>query len=559
VGRNKKPPRRVIAQRLSAFRALSSNKPLARVHGSHALFVLTECAVWIAMLIYAYGHGGAAVAGIVAVAQLVPAALLAPVAAAASDRRSPVALLTTGYVVQAAGMAATGLAIALRMPIAAYGAAVVASTAVATTRPAQAAIVPSVSVTADELTAANVVAGWLEAAGLAVAGSFVGLLIWLSGLASVFAVCAALAVVAALLVAKLPVPALSPLTAAPSRSVSSLREVLSLVAARRGLRSMLALLTAAATVAGAVDLLIVLLAIKVLGGTQALVGYLNAAYGAGAVVAATVSAMLVGRRLGQPVLGAALLLAGALVALALEPGLAGTIVLLAVIGASGAILGIATRTLLQRSVPPHLISAVFGVVEGLCMAGLAAGALLVPLLLSLGGVSLALAGIAALVPLAVAAFGRSLFRLDAEATVPVVEIALLRSLPLFAELPAQSIERVAAALTAADLHPGAVLIEQGADGDVYYAIAAGEFDVLQDGQHLRTCGRGDGVGEIALLRQIPRSASVIARTTATVYELKREPFLLAVLGHTLTHRRARSIVEARLSPPEQGLDASQTS
>jgi hypothetical protein len=547
------------SRRLAAFRTLSANGHLVRVLIGYALFTITELAVWIAMLIYAYSRGGATLAGLIAVAQLVPAAAAAPIAAVASDRRSPVLLLTTGYIVQAAGMGGTAAAIAARMPVAAYAAAIIASAAVATTRPAQAAVVPAVSVTADQLTAANVVMGWLEAVGLAVAGSFVGVLIWLGGLASVFAVCAGLGAVGALLVARLQVPAMSLPDDQAAESESSLRDALRLVVSRPGLRLMVTLLTGAAALAGALDLLIVIVGINVLDRSQAWVGYLNTAYGAGAVLAATMSVVLVGRRLGKPIVGSALALSAAMAILAVNAGLAATIVLLAVIGASSQLLNVATRTLLQRSVAPHLISRVFGIQEGLYMAGLAVGSLLVPLLVHLGGSTLALIGTAALLPLAALACGRSLLRLDAEAPVPVVEIALLRTLPLFAELPVPAVEGLAAALTPVEVPAGAVLIRQGDEGDAYYAIAAGEFDVVQDDQFLRRCRRGDGVGEIALLHNVPRSASIIARTPATVYELRREPFLTAVLGHAPTRLQASRIAETRLatrdSDPEQAGDA----
>ena len=97
------------------------------------------------------------------------------------------------------------------------------------------------------------------------------------------------------------------------------------------------------------------------------------------------------------------------------------------------------------------------------------------------------------------------------------------------------------------LPAGAVLIRQGEPGDAYYAIAAGELDAVQDGRWLRRLGRGEGVGEIALLRAVPRTATVIARSAATVYELDREPFLTAVLGHAPTLRQAEGITEARLA------------
>ena len=540
------------ARRLRAFRSLAANTALLRVLGGYTLFILTEYSVWIAMLVYAYSRGGATIAGLVALAQLVPAAVLAPVAAAVADRRSPVVLLAGGYVVQAAAMAATAAAVIAGAPLAAYAAAVVASTAVTTTRPAQSTLIPSVAATPDQLTAANVAAGWLEAAGIAMAGLLTGVVISLGGVAAVFAVCAGLGVVAALLVAWLRVSALaSPGERSPGERVpavlTDVAECLLLTVRRPRLRLMLALLTAEAAVVGALDLLFVILAINVLGRSQAWAGYLNLAYGVGALLAATVSAMLVGRRLGGPILVAALVLSGALAALGFGLGLAGTVVLLTVAGASRALLDVASRTLLQRSVPARLLGRVFGVLEGLTMAGLAVGALLVPLLVYLGGSRLALLGVAAVLPLAAVAGGRELFGLDAGARVPVVEIALLRSLPLFAELPAPAIEGLAAALAPVHAPAGTVLIRQGDPGDAYYAIAAGQLDVVQDGRFLRRCGRGDGVGEIALLRTIPRTATVTAHTAATVYALSREPFLTAVCGHAATQRQADRIADARMA------------
>jgi MFS family permease len=536
-------------RRRRAFSSLAGNTALLRVLAAYLLFILTEYAVWIAMLVFAYNRGGTAVAGLVAVAQLAPAAVVAPVAASLSDRRSPVVMLAGGYLAQVAGMAGTAAAIGAGAPLTAYAAAVFASTAVTATRPAQSALIPSLAATPDQLTAANVVAGWLEAAGAAAAGLLVGVLISLAGVGSVFAVCAGLGLVAALLVAGLRA---QPLAAEADADASTanpggVAEGLRLAVRQPRLRLMLALLTADAVVVGALDLLVVILALTVLGRPPSWAGYLEFAFGAGAVLAATVSAVLVGRRLGGPILAAALGFSGALAVVAFGPGLAGTVILLAVAGAGHCLLTVATRTLLQRSVPPRLIGRIFGVLEGFTMAGLAVGALLVPALAHLGGSRLAVLGVAAVLPLAAVAGGRAVFRLDAGTAVPVVEIALLRSLPLFAELPAPAIEGLAAALRPVRLEAGAVLIRQGDPGDAYFAIAAGELDAEQDGHFLGRYGRGDGVGEIALLRAVPRTATVTAHTAATVYQLDRDLFLTAVLGHAPTRRQAEGIATTRLA------------
>src|SRR5215472_7414947 len=179
-------------RRRRAFGSLASNRALLRVLAAYGLFILTEYAVWIAMLVFAYSRGGATMAGLIAVAQLAPAAVVAPMVASLADRRSPVILLGGGYLAQAAAMAGTAAAVSAGAPIAAYAAAVVAATSVTTTRPAQSALIPSVAATPDQLTAANVAAGWLEAAGVATAGLLAGALITAAGVWCVFAVCAGL-------------------------------------------------------------------------------------------------------------------------------------------------------------------------------------------------------------------------------------------------------------------------------------------------------------------------------------------------------------------------------
>src|SRR5256885_1192221 len=329
-------------RRRRAFSSLAGNTALLRVLAAYLLFILTEYAVWIAMLVFAYSRGGTAVAGLVAVAQRAPAAVVAPVAASLADRRSPVVMLTGGYLAQVAGMAGTAAAIGAGAPLAAYAAAVFASTAVTATRPAQSALIPSLAATPDQLTAANVVAGWLEAAGAAAAGLLVGVLISLAGVGSVFAVCAGLGLAAALLVAGLRATSLAA-EADANASPAGVAEGGGRGVRRRGLGLVRPVRPADAVVVGALALLVVVLALTVLGRPPSWAGYLEFAFGAGAVLAATVSALLVGRRLGGPILAAALGFSGALAVVAFGPGLAGTVILLAVARAGPPLLAGGTR------------------------------------------------------------------------------------------------------------------------------------------------------------------------------------------------------------------------
>ena len=525
---------------------VAGSPSLVRVVTAYALFTITEYGMWIAMLVYAYGNGGVTTAGLVSLAQLAPAAVAAPFFATMADRRSPTVLLRAGYVVQGLFTAAVAVAIYVdASPYVAYAAAVVASTAMTTARPAQAALVPGLTRDVEELTATNVLIGWVESIAIVLAGAGSGVLMAQGSVAPVGAASAVLLAVAVVLVARLPAPSLG----GGVDRTSAFRQVGSGVEAvlrspRAGV--LVGLLAAEYVIIGALDVLFVVLAIDVLGHGQGWAGYLNTAYGAGGVLVGGFASLLIGRRLGPVVAVTALMVGLGLAATALVTGDVPVIVLLALVGASRALFDVACRSLLQRAVAADMVARIFGLTEGLSMAGLAVGCLLVPLLVVLGGGKLALLGVAALLPLVVVFRGRLLYRLDKEAQVPVVEISLLRSTPLFAAMPAPALEGVARALQRVDFEPGARIIGQGGDADRYYVIADGRVEIRQDGQRIGELVRGEGMGEIALLQGGPRTASAVALAAVTVYSLDRESFLTAVNGHVPTRQAATAIaVELR--------------
>jgi len=180
------------------------------------------------------------------------------------------------------------------------------------------------------------------------------------------------------------------------------------------------------------------------------------------------------------------------------------------------------------------------------MFGLAAGALLAPALIALGGAGLAFAGIGVLLPVVALASGRRLFTIDRHATVPVVEIALLRSIPMFGLLPPPTLESIARELVPLSLSAGVEVVTQGEEGDRCYAIADGEVDVSADGAFVKTLGRGEVFGEIALMYDVPRTATVRTRTDVHLYSLEREMFLLALTGHGSSYTAARGMADERL-------------
>ena len=348
------------------------NPELRRVELAFVGFNAAEWGVWIAMLVYAYERGGATTAGLVAVAQLVPAALFAPFGASLGDRHPPTKVLAGGYVAQAAAMGATAAVLLMHGPaLAAYALAAVAATAVTITRPVQAVLAPSLARTPEELTATNVVSGWIESLSVLGAPALAGLLLAISGVGAVFAVMSGVALGGAFLVAPIRGPAPS-----GGESVAGTLAGLRVVAREPGPRALVWLLGIESLAIGALDVLYVVLAVGILGHGGSAAGYLNAAFGAGGVLGIAVTVALVGRRRLAPTLLAGLAVwAAALAVLGAAPSLAAAFLLLAAAGVGRTTLDVAGRTLLQRIARPDALARVFGLLEGVSMAGLAVGSI----------------------------------------------------------------------------------------------------------------------------------------------------------------------------------------
>jgi MFS family permease len=506
------------------------NGRLRRVELAFAGFSLAEYAVWTAILVYAYERGGTTTAGLIAVLQLVPAAAVAPFAAAVADRRGGAFGLVVGYVIQALAMGGVAAVMLAGGPAAAaYVLAVAAASAVTLTRPSQAKLLSSLVERPGELTGATAVSSWIESWSTLGGPALGGALIAIDGPGTVFLVFALAVAGAALMVAPFVSRREQGETGDEGGDASA--SVLAGMRALRDARSARALvlvLTAEHLAIGALDVLVVVLAISALGLGSPGAGYLNAAFGAGATVGAFAALGLAGARtVALPLAGAALAWAVAFAALGAFKSAAAAFVLLPLAGICQAVLDTAGRALLARITPHELLGRVFGVLEGLAMAGLALGSLLVPVLVSLGGVSAALIGVAAVLAVAAVASIAALRGLDTAMT-DTGAIDILRGHPLFAALTPAVLEGLARELTPISVRAGEAVITEGEVGDRFYLIADGELDVSIAGEYVRTLHPQEGFGEIALLRNVPRTASVVARTDGRLYGLEREPFLDAL-------------------------------
>jgi CRP-like cAMP-binding protein len=172
---------------------------------------------------------------------------------------------------------------------------------------------------------------------------------------------------------------------------------------------------------------------------------------------------------------------------------------------------------------------------------------------ALFGVRWALAATGILLPVLALASWARLRGIDERAVVPERELELLRSLPLFAPLPPATLEHLARSLVPVEASTGTEVTRQGDVGDRFYLVDKGELGVTIDGEVASTLGPGDHFGEIALLRDVPRTATVTARTDASLLALERDEFVSAVTGHPASLEAADAVVAARLGRLRPGL------
>jgi hypothetical protein len=307
------------------------------------------------------------------------------------------------------------------------------------------------------------------------------------------------------------------------------------------------LFSAQTLVNGAMGVLITVSALQLLDIGAGGVGYLNSAVGVGGLIGAVFSLMLVGRRRLAGMFGLAVAgTGGPMIFIAPHPSTAIALVAFALVGVSNILEDVAGFTLLQRTVPGEVLSRVFGIVHSLFFATVAAGAILAPELVHLIGIRWSLVVVGSILPALALATRIPLVRLDDASVDHGRELELLRTIPIFSPLSPPVLEGLAARLEPVRAGPGEEIVRQGDHGDRFYIVASGEVEIAIDDSPQGTLGPGEHFGEIALLRDVPRTASVTARTDVELFSLERDDFLAAVTGHSASAEAAEAVVGARL-------------
>ncbi|HEV8403505.1 MAG TPA: MFS transporter [Candidatus Limnocylindrales bacterium] len=539
---------------LRVVRAILGSPALRHVEVAFLLFNAVEYGTWIAILLYAYGATGPASVGLVAVCQLVPAAVVAPLWANLADRYPRDRVLFGGYLVQAGGFGLTTVAMALAAPpIIVYAGAAAAATSLTITRPTQGALLPSVSRTPEELTAANGLSGTVEGTGLMLGPLVAAGILAIASPTAVIAAGAAACLVAAALVARLPMPSSPPTVAGDPPAADALLPPDGLLSGIRTVRRsgatrlVIGILALRLVTVGATDVLFVLLALEVFHIGDSGASLLSASLGLGMVAGGAVMFSLVGRQRLAPVLAVAAVVWGA--CLVLVGTVAPVWLAMPLIAAGGigyAACDVVGRTILQRVTADRMLARVLGALEGIGMIGLAVGALIAPLIVALVGIESALVVVGLLLPLGVLLGWSGLRAIDRTALVPTRALDLLRAGAVFAPLAPPQLEVVGRRSRWLTVEPGEVIIREGDPGDAYYVLESGEVSVSQAGRHLRvTTERGQGFGEIALLRDVPRTATVTAVRPTVLLMLGRADFLEAVTGHPQAHDEAHRVAAER--------------
>jgi hypothetical protein len=474
-----------------------------------------------------------------------------------ADRVRRERILASVGLFRAATLGTTAVVAAAGGPTAAiYGLAVAATVAQALYRPAHSALLPALCTSPQQLTSANAVRGMLDSSATLGGPAAAAVLLAVSGPAAVFAACAAASLLGGLVVIRLSYDA-------PPRSNSAgaggheMLQGFATIAANRGLALITALGVVQTFTRGCLTVFTVVVAIDLLGTGDPGVGVLTAAVGAGGVLGSILAFGLVGRGRLALWCGFGVALFGApLVGIGVVPDQATAIVLLGVVGIGNALIDVGGFTLLARLADETVLARMFAGFEAILTLGVAAGGLVTPLAVDLLGVRAALVAVGLLAPLAVAASWPALRRLDAEVRVRDADIETMRPIRMLGALPVATIEQLAGALEHADFEPGHSVFRQGERGDYFYIVQSGRAEVILDGRVVRTLGTGECFGEIALLRDQPRTAGIRASadTQLRVSRLRRSAYLTAVTGYPVAAAAGEELVQGRLEADAERVD-----
>ncbi|HEY1565446.1 MAG TPA: MFS transporter [Solirubrobacteraceae bacterium] len=538
---------------------VGANAAIRRAQISFGAMWASEGAFTVGLAIVAFRDGGVAAVGVVTAARMAVAALLAPWLATVADRVRRERVLTGVGLVRAAALGGAAAVTASGGPTTVtYGLAVLATVAQVLYRPAHSALLPALCRSPEELTRANAVRGLLDSSATLGGPAAAAVLLAVSGPAAVFEACAGASLLGGLVVVGLAYDA-PPRSTAAAGGAAELVRGFTVIARDRTLALITSLGVVQTFTRGCLTVFIVVVAIDLLGTGNSGVGVLTAAVGAGGMLGSVLAFGLVGRGRLAFWFGVGIALFGApLVVLGVVGEQVPAILLLGVVGVGNALIDVGGFTLLARLVDETVLARMFAGFEAILTLGVAAGSLVAPLAVHLIGLRPALVLIGLLAPLAVFAAQPRLRSMDARLVVRDADVATLRSIHMLSVLPLATIEQLAGSLEQAELERGQPAFREGERGEHFYIVRSGRAEVLRGERVVRTLGPGECFGEIALLQDRPRTATVRASMDQPlqVSRLRRGTYLTAVTGYPAAATAGDDLATSRLDADAQRGDGS---
>ena len=531
-----------VGRAFDALRVTAQNEDVRRAELAWGASVAAEWAHFVALGVFAYSHGGSTAVGIAGLLRLLPAAAIAPFASSLGDRFRRERFLLGVVLLGTAALVVSAVGAFIDDRIVVFAAASAVGICSTLFRPALIALLPSLARTAKELIAANGATSTFESLGTLLGPLGAGVLVEFADVGTVFAASAAALLASAALLARVSVKGgvAAPASGAGVEVWKGFKAIGEVPRARL----LVGLIASQTFVRGCLNVLMVVLAYRVLHTGATGVGYLAAAIGAGGLLGALGAASLRGERLVPPFAWALVFWGAPIMLIAALPYAVPAIVLLAAIGAANSVVDVSGFTLLQRTVPDGVLTRVLGVTWGLAMGAVAIGSFVAPIISRLIGLRPAFLVVGAILPLLVLVSHRRLLEIDSE-VAPASQLALVERVAIFAPLSLVAKERIASHLVQVDVVAGEVVIRAGDPGDRFFVVDDGEL-TIEAGPGPVRAGHGDFFGEIALLHDVPRTATVRADTACRLFALERPDFLAVVTGNPLADTGARAVADARL-------------
>ena len=552
-----------IRDTVESLKSVFRNPNLRKVQVALAASMIGDWAYATAVAVWAYGVGGATAVGIWTAIRMGLLALTSPVGATFADRYSRRTVMIIADALRAVLVAAAALCLFLDLhPAFVFVIATLTSVVSTAFRPAQRALMPSLANRPEELTASNGTSSTLESLAFFLGPSLGALLLIVTDVEVVFLLNVLTFLWSMALIMRIKVPAHPVLTsrAAPAGDPgedagedpkeSFFTEVSAgfrTIVRDKDLLIVTAEVSAQTVVAGASAVFTIVMAVSILGTGPEGVGYLDSMFGVGAIVGGFAAIARASRgRLAQDMTYGVVLWSIPLLLVTAWPTPGVAFVAVILLGFGNPLVDVNMETIIQRVTPEAVLGRVFGALEACLIGTMALGAAVMPFLIDWLGLRVALASVGIAVA-ALALIGLPRMRaLDRRLTRPA-GLSLLEAIPMFAPLTPAVVESLARALIRVPVRAGDVVLREGEASDRFYVIESGLVEVTHGGAVLRREGPGEFFGEIGLLRDVPRTATITAIEDTELVALERDDFLSAVTGEREARSAADDIVTRRLT------------